>query len=431
MPKIRWTMIVLCFLATTINYVDRATMSVAAPFMQRDLGLTPATMGFLLGGFFWTYAVMQLPAGWLVDRVGPRLTYAAAVLWWSLFTGLTSVVNGAGAIFGLRLALGVGEAGSYPANAAVAARWFPSRERGIAAGIFDSGSRAGTALSLPIVAALVAFLGWRWAFVVTGLLGVAWTAVWLLVYRDPERHPSVDAAALARLRAAQPVTTAAGAVSWGSLFRHRTVWGMMVGFFCLNFVFYFFTTWFPTYLLESRGFSLKELGTVGMLPGLVAVPAAWLGGWTSDALHRRGWSLTAARKTCLVGGMLTSSVITLSAFVPSNTVALVLFALCYGAIAFTGANIWALPADVAPTPAHVASLGGIQNCASNLSGIAISTFTGVMLMITHGSFVVPLCVAGGFCVLGALTYLFLVGRIEPLPLLPARAGSTTGVVAAE
>ena len=206
---------------------------------------------------------------------------------------------------------------------------------------------------------------------------------------------------------------------------------MMLGFFCLNFVFYFFTTWFPSYLMEARGFSLKELGTVGMLPGLVAVPAAWLGGWASDSLFRRGWSLTAARKTCLVGGMLMSSVITLSAFVPSNSMALMLFALCYGSIAFTGANIWALPADVAPTPAHVASLGGIQNCASNLAGIAISTFTGVMLMITHGSFLVPLCVAGGFCVLGALTYLFLVGRIEPLPIASAQPPLSATAVAAE
>ena len=420
MPKARWLMIIMCFAATTINYVDRATMSVAAPFIQHDLGLNPAMMGFLLGGFFWTYAVMQLPAGWLVDRLGPRLTYTLAVGWWSVFTAATALVNSAGVMFGLRLGLGVGEAGSYPANAKVAALWFPKAERGIAAGIFDSGSRAGSALSLPIVAALVAVLGWRAAFIATGALGLVWIVAWLLIYRDPDRHHSVTPAEYAALRAAQPESAGGEKVSWLSLFRYRTVWGMMIGFFCLNFVFYFFTTWFPTYLLEARGFSLKQLGTVGMLPALAAIPAAWVGGWVSDSLFRRGWSLTAARKTCLVGGMLMSSVITLSAFAPSVTVALVLFTVCYASIAFAGANIWALPADVAPTPGHVASLGGIQNCASNLSGIAISTFTGIMLTITHGSFVVPLCVAGGFCVLGAFVYLFVVGRIEPLPAPPAR-----------
>ena len=415
MPRLRWTMIVLCFVATTINYVDRATLSVAAPFMQRDFHLGPATMGLLLGAFFWTYAAMQIPAGWIVDRIKPRLSYAAAVTWWSVFTAATAITRGVGLAFVFRLALGIGEAASYPSNAKVAALWFPRSERGLASGIFDSGSRAGSALSLPVVAALIAFVGWRMAFVVTGALGLIWVAVWLVVYRDPARHRGVDPESLARLRAAQSPPSPGGPIGWADLFRHRTIWGMMLGFFCLNFVAYFFTTWFPTYLLEARGFSLRQLGTLGMLPGLAAVVFEWVGGWTSDALQRRGWSLTAARKTCLVGGLLASSLITLSAIVPSAAGAIALFTISFGGIAFTGANIWALPNDVAPTQGHVASISGIQNAAANLAGIAISTFTGVMLAITHGSFIVPLSVAGGFCLLGAFTYLFIVGPIAPLP----------------
>ena len=195
---------------------------------------------------------------------------------------------------------------------------------------------------------------------------------------------------------------------------------MMIGFFCLNFAIYFFITWFPTYLVQARGFSLAQLGTLGALPGLLAIPGGWLGGWASDALYRRGWSLTAARKTCLVGGMLMSSVITLSAIAPNVYVALALFAVSYASLAFTGASIWSLPGDVAPTQAHVASIGGIQNFASNLAGIVIATFTGFMLLITKGSFVVPLVVAGALCLLGAAVYLFLLGRIEPLALPGAR-----------
>ncbi len=424
MPRLRWTMIVLCFVATTINYVDRATMSVAAPFIQRDLHLGPAVMGTLMGAFFWTYAAMQVPGGWLVDRLGARLVYALAVGWWSAFTAATALVQGAGAIFGLRFALGIGEAGSYPTNAKVASLWFPRSERGIASAIFDSGSRTGSALSLPIVAALVGLLGWRLAFVCTGLLGLVWVVVWLALYRDPDRHRAVSPESLAALRAAQPKAPDGPAVPWRSLFRYRTVWGMMLGFFCLNFSFYFFTTWFPTYLMQARGFSLAQLGTVGMLPALAAIPAGLCGGLASDALYRRGWSLTVARKSCIAGGLLASSVIVLSSFVTSTVAALLLFTLCYSSLAFAGANIWALPGDVAPSQDHVASLGGIQNGAANLAGIAISTFTGVMLQITHGSFVVPLCVAGGFCVLGAATYLFVVGPLAPLPSLPPRAGRT-------
>jgi sugar phosphate permease len=326
----------------------------------------------------------------------------------------------------------VGEAGAYPSCAKVAANWFPRSERSIASSIFDSGSRIGSALSLPLVTWLIASFGWRASFIATGLLGIVWAVFWVAIYRDPERHRSVTPEQFQRLQAERggPKKAAGSSISWASLFRYRTIWGMMVGFFCLNFVIYFFITWFPTYLVQARGFSLSQLGTLGALPALVAIPGGWLGGFTSDALYRRGWSLTAARKTCLVGGMLLSSAITLSAVAPNIYMALLFFAISYASLAFTAASIWSLPADVAPTPDHVASIGGIQNFASNLAGIVTTTFTGVMLTITSGSFVVPLVVAGGFCLLGAAAYLFLVGEIAPLPPLaegpaPHRA-STVG-----
>jgi MFS family permease len=362
---------------------------------------------------------MQMPFGWFADRFGARISLSLAVVWWSVFTAMTSVARGVFSLMGCRLLLGVGEAGAYPSCAKVAANWFPRSERALASSIFDSGSRIGAALSLPLVAWLISAFSWQTSFIVTGMLGVAWAVVWIIVYRDPENHRSVTPEQLARLQAERGTKMTDGPkVPWSSLFRYRTIWGMMIGFFCLNFVIYFFITWFPTYLVQARGFSMKELGTLGLLPGLVAIPSGWLGGFTSDALYRRGWSLTAARKTCLVGGMLMSSVITLSVFAPNVYLALVCFAIAYGSLAFTAASIWSLPGDVAPTPAHVASIGGIQNFASNLAGIVTTTFTGVMLTITSGSFIVPLVVAGVFCVLGAGTYLFMVGEIAPLPLLP-------------
>lgn len=417
MPQARWTMIVLCCLANTINYIDRANLAVAAPSMQRELGIDAAMMGVVLGAFFWTYSVMQMPFGWFADRVGPRISLSLAVVWWSIFTGLTAVARSVGVLLGCRLLLGVGEAGAYPSCAKVTGNWFPRSERGLASSIFDSGSRIGSALSLPLVAWLIASFGWRASFVATGLLGIVWAVVWIIVYRDPERHHSVTPEELQRLQAERGVLEEVKGkhIPWASLFRYRTIWGMMIGFFCLNFVIYFFITWFPTYLVRARGFSLAQLGTLGVLPALIAIPGGWIGGFTSDALYRHGWSLTAARKTCLVGGMLASSVITLSAYAPNVYVALLFFAIAYASLAFTAASIWSLPADVAPTSAHVASIGGIQNFASNLAGIVTTTFTGVMLTITSGSFVVPLVVAGGFCILGAAAYLFLVGEIAPLP----------------
>ncbi len=353
---------------------------------------------------------------------GRGFSLALAVVWWSVFTALTAVARGVGTLLGVRLLLGVGEAGAYPSMAKVAANWFPKSERGLAASIFDSGSRIGAALSLPLVAWVISISNWETSFVVTGVLGLVWAVFWIFIYRDPEYHKSVTPEELARLQAERGTKPVGGStVAWSSLFRYRTIWGMMIGFFCLNFVIYFFITWFPTYLVKARGFSLAQLGTLGLLPGLVSIPCGWLGGFTSDALYRHGWSLTAARKTCLVGGMLMSSVITFSVFAPNVYAALACFAIAYGSLAFTAASIWSLPGDVAPTPAHVASIGGIQNFASNLAGIVTTTFTGVMLTITSGSFVVPLVVAGAFCVLGAAVYLFMVGEIAPLPPLPGAA----------
>ena len=420
MPKIRWTMMLMGCAAMSINYIDRANLAVAAPFITKELGIDPTMMGVILGAFFWTYAAFQLPFGWFADKVGAKIALAIAVTWWSIATVLTATANGVAALTGYRLLLGVGEAGAYPSGTKINMAWFPRSERAIAASIFDSGSRIGAALSLPLVAWLIGSFGWRMSFVVTGLLGIIWVAVWMAYYRDPENHPSVTPEQLAALQAERGATPAGAQVSWLSLFSYRTVWGMMIGFFCLNFVIYFFITWFPTYLIQARGFSLAQLGTLGLLPGLVAIPAGWLGGYTSDALYRRGWSLTAARKTCLVGGMLTSSVITFSVFAPNAYVALAFFAIAYGSLAFTAASIWSLPADVAPSPAHVASIGGIQNFASNLAGVVTTTFTGLMLTITGGSFVIPLIVAGGFCILGAAVYLFVIEDIKPLtPREPA------------
>jgi MFS transporter, ACS family, D-galactonate transporter len=415
-PRVRWTMIFLCCLANTINYIDRANLAVAAPTIQAELGIDAAMMGLVLSGFFWTYSVMQMPFGWFADRVGARVSLALAVVWWSAFTALTAAARSVSTLLGCRLLLGVGEAGAYPSCAKVAANWFPRSERGLASSIFDSGSRIGSALSLPLVSWIIASFGWETSFVVAGLFGIIWAAVWIIVYRDPEQHPSVTPEQLQRLQAERgsPKMASGPDVPWASLFRYRTIWGMMIGFFCLNFVIYFFITWFPTYLVQARGFSLAQLGTLGVLPALLAIPGGWIGGFTSDALYRRGWSLTAARKICLVGGMLASSAITLSAFAPNVYVALLFFAISYASLAFTAASIWSLPGDVAPTPAHVASIGGIQNFASNLAGIVTTTFTGVMLTITSGSFIVPLVVAGAFCILGAAAYLFLVGEIEPL-----------------
>ena len=317
MPRIRWAMIFMCFLANVINFVDRANLAIAAPSIRAELGLDAVGMGLVLSAFFWTYAFLQLPAGWFIDKVGVRVSLALAVGWWSAFTIATGAARGLAQLVGMRLMLGVGEAAAIPSFAKVAFNWFPRSERGLASSIFDSGSRVGSALSLPLVVWLISIVGWRGSFAITGGIGIVWALAWWFIYRDPERYRAIAPIAVDALLAQRSAPAVAASpdgpkVSWLDLFRYRTIWGMMIGLFCLNFAIYFFITWFPSYLLQSRGFSLASLGTWGMLPALLAVPGGGrLGGYASDSLFRRGWSATAARKTCLVLGMLLSSSIAL------------------------------------------------------------------------------------------------------------------------
>jgi MFS transporter, ACS family, D-galactonate transporter len=413
--RFRWTIVIMAFLGTAINYIDRANLGVAMPTLSKEFGITNESKGLILGAFFWTYAFFQLPSGWFVDKVGPRVSYAVAVVWWSIFTAATAIAKGFSSLFGFRLLLGIGEAPAYPTNAKAVAEWFPKSERAFATSIYDSGARAGSVAALPLCTWVIGSYGWRTSFVVTGAIGVLWAFLWVALYRHPSKSKRVSQEERDYIAAGQPPAGAATGpkVSWGSLFKYRTVQGMMLGFFCLNFVIYFFVTWFPTYLKEGRGFTDVKTGIFGMIPGLFAMVAGWAGGQTSDYLLRKGWSLTMARKVPIVGGMAMASSIGLAVIVPSAAQAVALLALSYGSLCFAAASIWSLPADVAPTSRHVASIGGIQNFASNTAGICMTYVIGKLLTKT-GGFVVPLMLAGGFAILGALAYLFYVPEIKTL-----------------
>ena len=418
--KVRWLVIGLAFIAIAINYIDRANLSVALPYLDDDIHIDPAMSGVILGAFFWTYALFQIPLGWLVDRIGARAMFAAAVAWWSVFTAATVLARGFGSLFGLRLMLGVGEAGAFPAATRVVEEWFPRRERGVASGIYDSGARGGTLLAIPMVTALIAGLGWRGSFLVTGALGLVWVAVWLWFYRTPRAQRWVSEKELAYIEAGGARTTERThherpQVRWRDLFRNRTIWGMAVGFGCQSYVIYFFITWFPTYLVDERHFTLLQLGIWGTLPGLVAFGGNFLGGWASDALVRRGHTVTFARKTCIIGGMLGSALIGLVSLAPNAVFALVLLSVSFGSVTFATSSIVALPADIAPVtgPSLAGSIQGFQNGIANLAGIISPVVIGGLYGAT-GGFGWGLGSAALVALLGCVVYLVVVERIEPM-----------------
>lgn len=413
--KVRYVVLALLFLGITINYVDRATISVALPHIQHDFGMSDAVAGVVLSAFFWTYAAGQMPGGYLADRLGTRKMLAIASLWWGIATALAGIAWGVVALIVLRLLLGVGESPSFPASAKVVSRWFPRSERSFASATFNNGNPVGATLSAPLVAIVIATLGWRWAFGVAGVLGIGWAIVWWRYYRDPRQHRSVSAEEVAHIEADQEEPQAAVKVPWPALFRFRTVWAMMIGFFCVNFVAYFFITWFPSYLVETYHLTLLRFGFYGMMPGIASMLGGWCGGLFSDWLVRRGTPITTARKIPLVGGLLGTSVIAVAVLAPSVWTALGALSASYFCSTFAAASVWALPADVAPTPAHVGSIAGIQNTAANLAGIVSPLLIGVLTGLTS-SFTLPLLIAGGVAVTGALVYAFLLPRVRPLSL---------------
>lgn len=422
--RARWVIATLLCLGTAISYVDRANISVALPFMEHDLGIGKAATGLLLSSFFFTYAPGQLIGGRLVDLVGPRIAAGFATIWWSFFTAVNALATGFGTLFAFRLGLGIGEAVGPSAFGKVVGRWFPLRERARAAALYDSGSRLGTALSFPIVSLIIFYWGWQASFVFSGLLGLLWVIGWFSYYRDPEKHHRASEAEKRLILDGGARLTGDGQatgrkVRWVQLLRYRTVWGMMLGFFALNFAFYFFVTWFPSYLVQARGMNLLSIAWVGMIPPLVAFFAEQFGGWLSDVLTAK-YGPTKGRKIPIVCSMALASVIALAAVVPSAALAIALLSVSMGCLAIAAASIWSLPSDVAPTEATVGSVGGLQNFASNIAGIICPIFFGLFSGSGSTAFVMPLIVTGGIVVVGALCYLVICQRFEPLPV-PADA----------
>lgn len=412
---IRFYIGILMWLAIVINYLDRTVMSAAAPAIIQDLHIGPGEMGIIMSAFFWSYAAFQIPAGWLADRIGQRLCLAVSVLWWSLATAVTAMAKTPLGFIGARIFMGTGEAGAYPCNAGVAAKWFPDRERGRITALFDSGSKFGTAFTMPLVAWVVAVYGWQVAFLICGGLGVFWVFAWWAYYRDPEKHLSINAAELQYIRDGQAKKEGIDKVQplkWYQLLRYRNVVAMCIGFFMLNYAIYFFITWFPTYLVQERGMTLMKMGWMAMLPPLTGILAQWAGGIFTDYMYAKTGSLNKARKINLVGGMTLATSIALAGLTQSDVVAIALLCISYGGLAFAASAIWCLPGDIAPRN-MTSVLGGIQNCVSNCGGILGPIVTG-FIIASSGSFIPALLVSGACCLIGAMVYLFMLKDIKPI-----------------
>ena len=402
----------LLMVAGAVNYVDRVTLSVAAPLISAELHLKPGAMGVLLSAFLWTYAVAQWPAGALIDRLGPRRLLAGALILWSAAQGATGLAAGLPQLIGARMCLGLGEAPQFPVGARVVRGWFAEARRGLATGVFNSASTLGPAIAPPIVTALMLSFGWRGAFVATGAAGLVAAALWIGFYRDR------PAAALAADQT-PPMRLA----ELPALLRAPTLWAMAAGNFGSGYMTWFYAAWLPSYLASERHFSLPQIGWAAAVPYLFGFAGSLVGGWACDRLAAAGLSALASRKAPIVAGLVAGAACTGLALVApggASGAGWALAAICGALFAanVATASIWALAVAVAPAR-FTGSVGAVQNFGGLVGGALAPIVTGLTVEAT-GGFAAALAITAAAGLGGAAIYLF--GVRAPLAD-PARAAA--------
>lgn len=397
----RWGVVWLLFIASFINYLDRATISIALPYLSLDLHLTPETKGVVLSSFFWSYALLQIPVGWCTDRVNLRWLYAAHFALWSLACGLTGIAGSLAALLFMRGLLGVGESIYLAGGTKIVGIMFSSQDRGFPSGLFDSGTRAGLAVGAPLVATLIIYCGWRHMFAFVGFTAMLWLVPWVLV--APRNLKGV--------RDDVPPRGASGRSRFPRVHLDRNLLGICLGFFCFDYYWYLLVTWLPDYLVTVRHLTVLRAGFFAALPFLTYGISEPIGGWLTDWLIRRGCDETRTRKVMLTVAFLFG--LMLIPVVQARTTGSVLAFLVGASFVGLGTgNLFAILQCCAP-PDEVGVWTGVENFVGNVGGILAPLATGFLIART-GSYVPGFALAAILLVSGLLAYWFVVGELRPL-----------------
>jgi MFS family permease len=401
-----WVVSLILALGFVVNYIDRANLSVAAPLIRREFGFDATQLGFLFSSFFASYALMQVPAGFLVDRFSLKWLYAGAFVLWSLSNAAVALAGGFLSIMLLRILLSVGESISLPASSKILAREFREDQRGIANGIVDSGYKFGPALGTAFGGVFVAQYGWRPLFIVTGLVGILWLIPWFWVAGSaaPAERPRADLGSEAVL----PL-----ALSVKQILASPRAWGTFAGNFCGGYVWYLMLTWLPSYLVTERGMPLAKMGVYGSLLFTATGVTSIATGLVTDRLIRDGWSASKVRIRFAVCGLLLSILLVPAGLASSSRQALLWLTLACAFFGFYSSNVWAISQAIAG-PRNIGRWSGIQNLIGNLGGVASPALTGWIVTVT-GSFRGAFLVAAAVLLLGALTYITVVRSLDPIP----------------
>jgi len=437
---VRYWVLAMIFAASTLNYASRATLSIAGPAAQKQLGFSALQLGYVFSAFGYTYVIAQIPSGWLLDRFGSKNVYAFSILAWSAFTffqgfaGLFQATVAFASLLTLRLLLGLAEAPAFPGNGRIVAQWFPAAERATASAVFNSSQYFATFLFAPLSGWIVYQFGWSWVFFVTGGMGAVMAAVWMKTIYAPTSHPRVSVLELDFMKRGGALIdmeraledslekppgrpTPGGPPRWaaaGELLGNRMLLGVYLGQSSINTITVFFATWFPLYLVQERHMSILKAGFAASLPALCGFAGGILGGLLSDGMLKRGYSLSTSRKVPIVAGMLLAMTMLVC-----NYVATVWLVVLIMSLAFLGKGCgalgWAVVADTSPQ--QVAGLsGGLFNMFGNLSTIATPLVIGYLVDATKSYQSALLYVAANAAV-AIFAYIFVVGEIKRVELL--------------
>ena len=400
MRRMQFVALLLLVASGIVNYLDRSALSIANIEVRQELGLSATVMGVLLSAFLISYAFSQLPAGILVDRVGPRILLGVGLVIWSVAQGAAGFVTSYAQFFAARIGLGIGESPQFPTGARVVSNWFHVKERGFPTGIFNSAPSIGTALAPPVLTWLMLAYGWRIMFIAMGAVGLAVALAWFVLYRDADQYGTEADRDYIRSGDTARTSSPVGLKQWGRLFRCRTTWGMIIGNFGGGYLTWVYYAWLPGFLEIQHHMSIARTGI------FAAIPAVF-GGFASDWLAARGFTPLNSRKIPIICGLLGTAALTIAtAHATTETTVMSYVSLAYLLSGVASASIWAIVTAAAP-PDYIASSGSIQNFGGYLGGTCSPIVTGIIVDVT-GSFVLALLIGAGMAVMGALVYLLMV-----------------------
>jgi len=407
----RWYILLLISVMYLITYLDRVNISTAAPLISKEFGFDKVTMGLIFSAFVWSYALFQVPGGWLSDRFGARRVLAAIVAYWSIMTAVTAAAFGATSFIIVRFLFGIGEAGAFPGATRAMQLWYPRRERGFVQGITHSASRLGAAIAPPLVVLIMTYLGWRSVFLICGAVGLIWALWWALSYRNlPEEHDLVNKAELERIRGLDdkgeikpPPMEKQTNVPWGTLLRSPNMWAIMCAYFTYVYCLWIFLSWLPSYLVESRHFTLLQVGLFASLPLWAGVVGDTAGGLATDWLLKISGNAKLSRRVVAITGLLGCAAFIVPAAVADDAYTAV---YCLTASMFflecTIGPSWAVPMDTGGK--YSGTVSGMMNMAGNFGGALSPIVFGVL--VQYGSWQAPFVVAAGLLVAGAAVWAF-------------------------